>query len=269
VTAGYYRNWYGNFSATDNLEVGPADYSPYCVTAPRDARLPGGGGYQVCGLYDVSPAKFGRVNNLITQASNFGKQTRSSDFLAFTFAARFPRLQAGGGLDTGRTVTDECFVVDSPQQLLNCRDVNPFRGQTQIKMYATYQLPADIVVSANWQNVSGPPVEADFTVPNSVIAPALGRNLAACGTRVVCSATATVPLMAPFTQFEDRRNQVDLRLTKVVRFGRLRLQGNFDVFNVFNNAAITVRNNAYGGAWGRPQAIVEPRLMQLGGQVTF
>jgi hypothetical protein len=269
VTAGYYRNWYGNFRATDNLEIEPADFSPYCITAPLDPRLPGGGGYQVCGLYDVSPAKFGRVNNLITQASNFGKQSRASDFFAFVFGARFSRLQAGGGLDTGRTVTDECFVVDSPQQLLHCRDVYPFRGQTQLKMYATYQLPADIVVSGIWQNVSGPPVEADFTVPNSAIAPSLGRNLAACGTQAVCSATATVPLMPSYTAFEDRRNQVDVRLSKVVRLGRIRLQGNLDVFNLFNDAAITVRNNAYGSAWGRPQSIVEPRLLQLGGQVTF
>ena len=74
VTAGYYRNWYGNFRVTDNLAVAPADFNPYCVTAPSDSRLPGGGGYQVCGLYDISPTKFGQSNNLVTQASNFGKQ---------------------------------------------------------------------------------------------------------------------------------------------------------------------------------------------------
>ena len=46
---------------TDNQLVTPADYDPYCVTAPVDTRLPGGGGYQVCGLYDIKPAKFGQV----------------------------------------------------------------------------------------------------------------------------------------------------------------------------------------------------------------
>ena len=33
-----------NFTATDNLDVAPTDFEPYCVTAPRDARLPDGGG---------------------------------------------------------------------------------------------------------------------------------------------------------------------------------------------------------------------------------
>jgi len=71
LTAGYYRNWSGNFRTTDNQAVTPADYTPFCITAPVDPRLPGGGGYQVCGMADVAAAKFGQVSNLITQASQF------------------------------------------------------------------------------------------------------------------------------------------------------------------------------------------------------
>ena len=55
MTAGYYRNWFGNHLVTDNTVVTPADFDPFCITAPNDSRLPGGGGYQVCGLYDVTP----------------------------------------------------------------------------------------------------------------------------------------------------------------------------------------------------------------------
>ena len=54
--------------------VTPADFSPFCITAPTDSRLPGGGGYQVCGLYDVSPAKFGQVNSVI----HAGRQLREA-----------------------------------------------------------------------------------------------------------------------------------------------------------------------------------------------
>ena len=48
-----------------------------------------------------------------------------------------------------------------------------------------------------------------------------------------------MPLIPPQTQFEDRLNQLDLRLSKVMRMGpRYRLQANFDVYNVFNASSM-------------------------------
>ena len=57
LNVGYFRTWYGNFRATDNRAVTPQDFTPYCVTAPLNALLPGGGGNQICGLYDVVPTQ--------------------------------------------------------------------------------------------------------------------------------------------------------------------------------------------------------------------
>jgi hypothetical protein len=251
--------------------VTAADYSPFCVTAPQDQRLPGGGGYQVCGLYDIALEKFGRVANLVTQASNFGKQARVSDFINVGFTAQLnANARVGGGLDLGRTVTDSCFVVDSPQQLLNCREVTPFEGQAQVKLNGSYALPYDFVVSGVFQNLSGPPVLASFAAPNAQIAPSLGRNLAACGTRTPCTATATAPLIVPGTQYEDRTTRLDLRLTKNVRVtSRVRLQGNFDLYNVFNASSILSRVNDFGPRWGRPLEILEGRILQFSAQMNF
>jgi hypothetical protein len=285
MTAGYYRNWSNHFSsagafdpgATDNLQVTPADFSPYCVTAPRDPRLPGGGGYQVCGLYDVAPAKFGLVDNLITRVSHYGKQERVSDFLGVTVNGRFgSRVQIGGGLDTGRTVTDKCYVVDSPQQLLNCRVVSPLGAQTQVKLYGTYQLPADVVLSAMYQDVAGPEILANYTATNAEIAPSLGRNLGACRGAAVCTATATVPLVAPQTLFEDRRRSVDVRASKRIKLGGARsLQANLDIYNVFNANSVLSLNNTFGPRWQFPigtlgaESLLWGRMFQLGGNFTF
>src|SRR5262249_43594985 len=242
VTGGYYRNWSGNFLVTDNLAVTPADYSPYCITAPVDPRLPGGGGYPVCGLYDVAPEKFGRVNNLVAPASNYGKSTLVSDFLNVSVNTRLgPGIQLGAGVDTGRIVGDatygaagtmpaqpnNSFIIDSPQELLNCRVVTPFRAQTQLKLFGSYRLPGDFTVSGSYENMRGPPILATYAVPNAQIAPSLGRNLAACGSRIPCNATAPVPLLLPQTEFEDRRTQLDLRLSKKLEVGpKVRLQAN-------------------------------------------
>jgi hypothetical protein len=277
LTAGYYRNWYSNFLVSDNTAVGSADFDPYCVTAPADPRLPDGGGYEVCGLHDIRPAKFGQVANLVTQASNYGKQSRQSNFFNVSLNTRLASgLRVGGGVDTGQIVTDNCFVVDSPQQLLHCRTTTPFASQTQVKAYGSYPLPADITLSGTFQNVGKPAIEANYPVPNSEIAPSLGRNLAACGTRTPCTATAVVPLIAPQTQFEGRRTQVDVRLTKLVRLGpRMRLHGNLDLYNVFNASPILLSNNTYGPQWRRPianlntSAVLPARLIQLSGQLSF
>jgi hypothetical protein len=279
VTGGYYRNWLGNFTVIDNLAVDPADYSPYCITAPVDARLPGGGGYQVCGVYDVAPARFGLVNNFVTEASNYGKQRRASDFFSVSINTRLGSgVQFGGGVDTGRTVTDTCFVIDSQQELLNCRVVTPFKAQTQVKLHGSYPLPGDFVLSAIFQNVSGPSFDANYPATTAEIAPSLGRNLAACGTRAICTATAIVPLIAPQTQFEARRSELDLRLTKLVRMGpKLRLQANFDVYNALNASSMIRVNSTYGPQWRWPfittrsvgAPILNPRLMQFSGRLTF
>jgi len=293
MTAGYYRNWYANFLTTDNTLVSPTDYDTYCITAPSDPRLPGGGGYPVCGLYDISPAKFGQVNSAVTQTSNFGKMTQRNDFFNVNLNARLGSgLQFGGGVDTGHTVNDVCFNVDSPgaaaalpgvsatpvpftSTTINgqsiCRVVTPFKAQTQLKAFGNYTLPKDILVSLIYQNISGPQITAAYAAPTSIILPSLGRYLAACGTRTTtCTSTATVPLIAPQTMFEDRYTRFDLRVSKRVQLARnMRLTGNFNVFNLFNGSAIQVENVNYGSLWLQPSLTEDSRMMQFSGTLTF
>jgi hypothetical protein len=270
VTVGYYRNWYKNFSATDNLAVTPADYDHYCVTAPVDARLPGGGGYPVCGLYDVKTTRFGQIDNLVRPAADFGKQERMSDFVSVNLTARLKGFRIGGGLDTGRTITDNCFVVDSPQQLLNCRQVIPFTGNTQVKLNGSYTLPYGVSASAIFQSTSGPAIAANYAATTAEIFPSLGRNLAG-GTK-----TASVPLIQPFTQFEARRNQLDFRVSKIFTAGKKRIRTNLDLYNALNDAAILGVNSNFGTQWRRPQsgggtnsAILDARLIQIGAEISF
>ena len=294
VNAGYYRNWYGNFLATDNTLWAPGDFSPYCITAPLNAELPNGGGYQVCGLYDVSPGLFSATtNNEVTQADKFGKLERLNEFFNVSFNARIgPDIRFGGGVDSGRTVNDACFDVDSPgataaslpgvsatptpfsattidgQKI--CRIVTPFKAQTQVKGFASYPFPGDFIASVIYQNVSGPQVTAEYTATNNEIAPDLGRNLAACGTRVVCTSTATVPLIVPQTKFEGRYTRLDLRLAKRFRLAQSRtVQANFNVYNLFNANAIQVLNTTYGSRWRQPSLIQDGRMVQFSGTLSF
>jgi len=289
LTAGYYRNWSGNFIVTRNLAVTPEDFSPYSIVAPLDARLPDGGGYPVTGLYDISRSKFGQVQNLVTYASNFGQQERVADFFNVSVNTRLGSgIQLGGGVDTGRTVNDTCFVVNSPQDLLNCHIVTPFWPQTQFKAFGSLPLPGDFYVSGTFQNTSagplqnvvGPGIDALYAASNAEIVPTLGRNLGACAPTGVCNATATVPLIAPQTMFDGRKNQIDLRLTKVVKLGsKLRLRANADLYNALNASGTYVLNTSYSrtnNRWLQPisdpnvgGAIMDGRFFQLSATLSY
>jgi hypothetical protein len=273
VTGGYYWNsggYYRNQASSsknrvnDNLAVGPADYDAYCITAPSDPRLPGGGGYEVCGLYDIKPGKFGQVENLVSHTRNFGEAQYSNHFFNIGFDARLGGgARIGGGFDTGRSVLDRCYVVDSPQDLLHCRVVTPFKGQTQIKLNGSYPLPGDVVVSGAFQNVSGPSYDAAYDATSAEVARSLGRPLAG-GTR-----TASVPLVAPQTLFEARITRLDLRLSKIFQIQRVRLQLNLDAYNALNAGSIISVNSDFDSRWRQPDSIIDPRHIQIGGQISF
>jgi Carboxypeptidase regulatory-like domain len=263
MNVSYYRRWYRNFTVTDNLAVGPADYNPFCVTQPVDTRLPGGGGQQVCGLFDITPAKFGLSNNFVTFADRFGTQTSVYNGVDVTMNARFARGGLlSGGMNTGSRVNNRCFVIDSPEEQRFCAVEPPF--QPQLKFLASYPLPRGFQISGTYQNVPGPNITASWVVPNDQIRGSLGRNLAAGA-----NATKTVELIAPGTMFGDRISQVDVRLGKTVRVRRLSIQGNLDLYNLLNSSAVLAQNTTYGPQWLQPQTVMEGRLLRFSAQINF
>ena len=288
VNVGYFRTWYGNFIVTDNLAVTPADFDPYCVPWPSDSRLPNSG-QQVCGFYDIKPALFGQVNNLVTPASNYGSWTEYYQGVDFNLNIRLPRGgQLGGGWNVGNSITlpqgmsfvtnhqKKCFVVDSPQDMTfptsiylgatgfanGCETQNSY--QNRLKLNASYPLPRGFQVAAVYQNLPGTYYSAFTTFTTAQIAPTLGRNLAG-GTR-----TITVDLAPLYNHFLDGRiTQLDLRLSKIVHVGRTRIQGNLDVFNVVNSSSVLGGQQQYGATWLQPTQILPGRMLKLGFQVDF
>ena len=295
VSAAYFRTWYGAFQAIDNQLVTPADYDPFCITAPVDDRLPGNvSGQQFCGIYDINPAKFGLVDNLRTRSAHYGKQTEVYDGFDFTTTARFG--QGGliqGGLGVGRIATDNCLLIDSPSSVIAgspagaalalptqdarpgfCKVSRPWSSGTQVKFAVIYPLPWDLQTSAVYQNSAGFPIRASYVATNAEIRPSLGRNLAACPsqTAATCNQTVTVDLIPPNTLYGDRIQQLDLRLSRTFEFGRARLQGNMDIYNVLNASTVLNEQTRYSlqnNQWGNAIQIMGGRLVKFGAQLTF
>ena len=112
VDVGYFRRFFGNFLATDNLAVTASDFG--ALQHHRTGRLetswwrrPGISGTS----YNVNPLLFGQTNNFISKADNYGTQINHWNGVEINFAARIRQgLTFQGGTSTGRTTTDSCEI---------------------------------------------------------------------------------------------------------------------------------------------------------------
>jgi hypothetical protein len=242
-------------------------------------------------LYNLNPAKFGQPANTLvtfTSATNpltgqpYGNPTEVYKGADVTIAARFQGITLNGGWNIGNAIqtgivaggttsssTDNCFVVDDPEQLRDCKVDNPY--QSRFKVSAAYLLPWwDIQTAVVYQNLPSINYGALRSYSNAEIIPSLGRPLSGGSSR-------NVQLLAPFSAFaEERINQLDARLTKIVRVGtNRRVQLNLDVYNLFNESTVLALNNTYspsapnGGAWLTPTQILDARFAKLSVQFDF
>jgi hypothetical protein len=79
-----------------------------------------------------------------------------------------------------------------------------------------------------------------------------------------------VPLVKPGTLYGERLHQFDARISKeFVLRGGLRVQGQLDVYNLFNGNMVLAQNNTFGANWQQPLAILAGRLLKFGVLVKF
>ena len=274
------RHWYGNFFATQNRATPASGFDSFCVTAPSDPRLPGGGGNEICGFMDEQPAFFGLVpDNLVTGATDFGNMTDVYTGIDVSFSGRF---QGGGvlqgGVSTGRERTNFCEVIGSANigsnastsagdvgttsvsnfpSLNYCESIPPF--QPDFKAIVSYPLPAGLNVSAVWQNRAGPQQLADFVYASTDTD--LGRPLN--------RGSAALHLIQPGEQFGERVNQIDVRLSKNMSVGNGRVQVNAAFYNLLNTDATLSQSNRFGPNWLTPTRIMQGRMFKIGAQLDF
>ena len=210
------------------------------------------------GLFDVNANKVGQIKNVITDAANFGKQIEHWDGVDLNIVGRYSSFFFSGGVAAGRRVTDNCEVrAKLPEAGISggfaavtnpfCRTAEPML--TSVKGTASYNLPwYGIRLSGTLQSVPGPVIAANNTYTTAV------------GGRAFSGGSATVNLVEPGTLYGDRLNQVDLRLTKILKVGR---QGTIDldvdIYNAFNSDAILSQQDAYRCKRGRTRRVSSSR----------
>jgi hypothetical protein len=297
VEAQYNKRWFDGFYVSRNLALAneSTSWTAYNITAPVDPRLPGGGGYAVNGLYDENPALFGQTNYQVQPASNYGNQYQYWDGVDLTVSMRpSSGFTFQGGTSTGQTVQDICGVASQvpealqPPQNLAIGVATPgftafTIGQagftpmqychlasgflTQFRGLGAYQVPrVGVEISATFQSKPGQQLAANYVMPASLIAQSLGRAPAGG------VANVTVNLIAPGSLYGDRVNELDLRLSKILKFGTTRARVSVDMYNALNSAAVLSYNQTYSptsSAWLTPTSVLAARVIKIGASFEF
>jgi hypothetical protein len=294
VTVGYYRRWFGNAYTLDNTLTAASDYTQFSVPIPVDPRLPGGGGGAVPGVYNLNLNKVGQVQDLALLDSKVGAEP-IENWHGFDTSVN-ARLRNGvtlqAGTSTGRTLQDNCALrallpetypwstITVTQSLRGdsvagltrpyCRIVEPF--MTSFRGLVTYIVPkVDVQLSGTWRSDPGTEIQANYVVTNAIANSGpqpLGRNLS--------SGNITVNLIPQGTLYSDRRNNIDFRAAKLLRFRTMRVQVGIDVYNILNSDTVTSYNLAYiaptataGSSWLTPTGIATARFAKINVQVDF
>jgi hypothetical protein len=265
----WYRRWSGNGVTTDDraIQATSAYYNgPFCIDRPADPRLPGGGGGQICDLYDINATYVGHtLDNYQTFTKNLFGKDLPNYIQGFDVSVNGRFVKGAfiqGGFSFVKIYNDYTLLktLDNPEYQYSVRQT-PYNGQ--LKINGQYVLPWDIAVSGSYQVLRGPAVGYSWTAP---VNPPLSDG----------STTKTVLVAEPTTEYLPFVHQVNLRFSKTFKFrDRYSIRPMVDFYNIFNGDGITGIGTSYappgtaGSNWQVPQSIVQPRQFRISAHFLF
>jgi hypothetical protein len=255
ATLGYYHRRYHDMLWTDNLATTHADYS---IIRIPDPRLNG----QTLDVYSIDPAKFGLVDQYVTNSS---ENSRTYHGVDLSFIARLRAgAQVQGGVNSGKTHIHDC-ETDDPNSLRFCDRSYAFR--TQVKLSGTVPLPYRFRVSGVFSSLPGQQSdrEGDFTGLDLPVTYTVTRAIAPG----LVQPSVNLLLSEPDEYTLERSNQLDISFSRDFTVNGLRFRPQVDIFNAFNSNAVIRVITAYGPALLSPREILAGRLMRLNLRVDF
>jgi hypothetical protein len=257
ITGAWYYRTFHNVEGQYNTLVDPvSDWVAFTTINPLTL--------EPMTIFNLMPSKLGLVD-LVDRNSDIN--TRVYNGFEASFRLRLPGGgTALGGFTRERTQSTTCDT-SNPNQWLYCDQTGelkqelgavegiPFRNE--FKLAGSYPLPGRISASVSLLSYAGPLLAVNWT-PGAAVFPNGQRTQ-----------PVTVPLIAPGTKYGDRWNQVDVGVKKSVRLGHGELDGQVDVFNLFNSSAVLTELQVFGPSLGQPTSILQGRLLRLSASFRF
>lgn len=246
VMLAYFGRKFWDLYTTVNDAVPSTAYSPVTISNPLDGTP--------LTVYNQDPATRGRVRNLLTTIPDLSQRYRGVEL---QFTTRVARANVFGGVTIGNNYGDQdAGDMNNPNVRVNNRGDIGFDSPYQIRAGFSYAFPAGVQFAGSLRSSSGLPQTRTYVITTSIVP---GLTQVTQNVQVAERGDYRYPWI----------NLLDLRVAKTFRVGAVRVEPMADLFNVFNNNAITNAVQTVGVSLGRPSAIVMGRLLRLGGRISF
>ena len=301
VNGGYFRRWFGNFLVTDNLSVQASDYDPFSITPSLIPAPPASAGGQalpgdIITERVLHPDRGGRrtAGEQLRRAVGHALPGQQGDRSLERVRPRHQRQASArhhrpgrhehradrspttatssirptpGNSATGRRWSNRLTAAGDSRRHRNVSSVSTCHVEqawlTQLKFLGSFTIPkVDVQIGASYQNIPGIELSANYADLNSDIAKSLPGGRLAGQSDQSATRPRTCRSSPPQADFYDRLNQLDLRLGKILRYGRTRANVSLDLYNLFNKGTITGASFAYA-TWLAPSSVIAPRLMKV------
>jgi hypothetical protein len=245
----YHRHIYNEFGIR-NLDVLPTDYTPVTITNPVTN--------QPLTVYNENPAVYGKSSLFLTNQSIL---YQGYNGVEFTVNWSFKNgSYIAGGFTVGKTlgsILGDGTDLNNPNNLINNVGAVGYDSRYQENFQGSWILPYGIQWSGTLRAETGLPITPTYTVNRSVV-PGLTQV-----TQNVYAAPSG-QLRYPDSVLLDMRFGRSFRIRE-----RMKIEPFADIYNTLNSNAITSESATVGTSFGKPSAIIEPRLLRLGCEFHF
>jgi len=234
-----------------NLAVPTTSYIPLTVTEVTSGRS--------VTVYNQSPGLIGQFDVYYDNhpelddsyhAVDLTVEKRMNDRWMITGAVSFATSEGDINTEGGQNVAD----LNNPNFMFR-RGPEPGTVGRSLKVAGVYELPKGVTLSADAVYFEGVPQRTTVRVSSNTVK--LTQN----------NQTLDV---APFGAVRTADvKMMDLRITRRVTTGTLRIQPKMEIFNLFNAGVITQRVTQLGPSYGNALAFLGARLIKFGATVEF
>jgi hypothetical protein len=263
----YYHRTNRDQIGTRNTAVPSSAYTAFTVSVPN-----GPHGATTATVYNLQPAFNGKQANIVDNDPYLDTNYNGIEVTAqkrfshrwqmvagFTAGKNTGGINSTGGTPAGQQ-SSAAGDLNDPNLTLYSSGIVGNDSKYAFRLSGSYRAPWDIQVAGSLISNTGYPYISTYSVT---------RALAAAAGVALTRSSQTVFLSDRGDERYPNVTLIDLRISRVFRFGTRRIEPTFDIFNLGNASTIVGTTVGVGSTYLVPNSIVSPRIMKVGFSVNF